>query len=112
MMMITQMTKISLFVLAGMISGSSAIDCSQFDNNKDKCLAHGDKCSWIETGKCRNSTMPPFFVSLEAGVGVGREHWSQEKEDYDVGIHWPHYIDTFEYDDNDASDIKKYLRAN
>jgi hypothetical protein len=50
-----------------------------------------------------------FFCQFGGRRRLGREHWSQEKEDYNVGIHWPHglgdnYIETFEYDDNDASD--------
>ena len=49
--MITNMMKISLFVLAGMImiSGGSASDddwCRTFDNKEKKCRQHPDQCEW------------------------------------------------------------------
>ena len=94
----TKMTKISLFVLAGMISGGSVDGCD-FPCYKKKGICF-----------CLHASS---FVSLEEGGGVGRERYSQEKKDYGVGIHWTHalgdkYIDTFEYDDNDASDEVEY----
>ncbi len=40
--------KISLFVLAGMISGSSAkhFNCRRFNNNPIACYHHRRKCAW------------------------------------------------------------------
>jgi len=81
MMMITTMMKISLVVLAGMISGSSAaggrgwFNCADFTNEHD-CTST-DMCiwQWTLTGmKCypsfRQDHTASSFVNLEAGVGV------------------------------------------
>jgi len=103
MMMITNMMKISLFVLAGMISGSSAINCQQFDDDRSGCFQHEDQCKWRPSlaghheGRCitrtclppcyeKKATVFPYpllcicpaassFVSLEASVGEDEGHY-------------------------------------
>ena len=74
MMMITKMTKISLFVLAGMISGSSAHDhdedwCRKFDNKPEACFdQHGELCIWIETDKLSCTKLGYHSVCLKCSL--------------------------------------------
>ena len=70
-MMITTMKKISLFVLAGLVSGSSSTDCLDFLTRRS-CNRHQSDCVWSAHpmgGYC----LPRFtsFESLEADEGVG-----------------------------------------
>ena len=70
MMMITKMTKISLFVLAGMISGGSADMCSGLDF--EDCYIDG--CRWTGglNGKCVSMSSTEAatlsLISLEANL--------------------------------------------
>ena len=70
-MMIAKMTKIS-FVLAGLLSGSSAVDCS--GKPEYECISpcvwdFGWGCfhPWLPWGENKNPTPDPF-LSLEADV--------------------------------------------
>ena len=87
MMMITKMTKISLFVLAGMISGSSAyFNCRQFDNDEKGCYARRFFCIWDpDHNECLFSHFPGPFANLVADVGVDKHFGQDEKEDYLLG---------------------------
>jgi hypothetical protein len=81
MMMITKMTKISLFVLAGMISGSSAyFNCQQFDNDVESCYFYVDSfiCRWDpDHNTCQNVFSP--YANLVADVGVDKHFGQDEK---------------------------------
>ena len=122
-MMITKMMKISLFVLVGMISGSSAEDdwCRQFDNKRNKCRKHPTECKWKpakgswkpNVGQCvfrsglRSRATAPSFVSLEADV---------EDEESDLGVGYEDDVDDTHSSsvsgDTRGSRSKKYLRTN
>ncbi len=110
-MMITTMMKISLFVLAGTISGSSAHDhdddwCRKFDNKPEACFdQHKELCIWVETdkkdrnkGKCWNRPIDPDYpsLSLEADVGVGVGDYLDQEDYYVVSKN-------IDYDDNDSA---------
>jgi hypothetical protein len=136
MMMITQMVKISLFVLAGMISGGSAIDCSKF-KDENSCNSHTfpggifRPCWWNPfKGMClpRHSARATeasasSFVSMEADVDgdyLDLEDYAATSSAHDDDIYFfddnlfepDDNVDASGSNDNDASDIKKYLRAN
>ncbi len=104
-MMITKMMKISLFVLVGMISGSSAEDedwCRHFDNKPNKCKKQ-PTCKWKpakgsrkhNSGHCvfrsglGSRATAPSFVSLEADVEVKpwaprvRDSWELEDSSWE-----------------------------
>ena len=66
--------KISLFVLAGTTSGSSAEDCSQFNGNQQMCTSQAS-CEWWN-GWCDNkdsgvTSTTSSYVSLEASEDEG-----------------------------------------
>ncbi len=79
--------KISLFVLAGTTSGSSAEDCSQFNGNQQMCTSQAS-CEWwpepepppfVLNGVCENkdSGVPSAtasYVSLEASEEKPASH--------------------------------------
>jgi hypothetical protein len=164
--------KISLFVLAGMISGSSAINCQQFYKDPKGCSAHQDQCKWLgyggNKGICINRSSPEdpkcspsdcaaclnvvsctrmtpscywsgttilgpvigtcMQVIPHASSFVSMEEDEDGEEDYAVTSSAKHDDDIYFFDDNlfepddnvdasgsddnDASDNKKYLRAN
>ena len=118
-MMITKMMKISLFVLVGIVSGSSAQDsycfpeqCTMCSNVAD-CYSHYPSCAWSGPpvwpfGQCiQIKPVASSFVSTEAVVG-------DEENDPDAA-----YED--DVDDTHSSSVsgdtrgnrsKKYLRTN
>ena len=130
-MMITKMMKISLFVLAAMISGGSAYDdCGTRFTNKHDCndftnflIFH--PCRWDEeANKCVSSYGPirlateataSSFVSMEAGV-VG-DHLDQEddvgdKNDNDASSPSDSELDLEDEPNANVSDKRSYLRTN
>jgi len=113
---------------------SSAQDwCRQFDNKPKKCSKHPAQCKWKPAkdswkpnlGHCvfrsgvGSRATAPSFVSLEADVD-GEEDYAATSSAHDDDIYFfddnlfepDDNGDASGSDDNDASDIKKYLRAN
>ena len=126
-MMITTMAKISLFVLAGLVSGSSSTDCSVL--NKGRCLQEQSDCVWSANPNAPSGgyCLPLFssFESLEADEGVGVGHY-RDQEDHvvdknidssasgsvyrgDSSDGYNHYDYNLDYEDEDTT--KSYLRA-
>ena len=124
------MTKISLFVLAGLVSGSSSTDSGCSGLNLRKCTMNSD-CEWWPRpsggGDCRSRFSS--FVRLEADEGaLGVGHYlDQEYHAVDKSIDssasgsesgysgdgldkYNYYYDyNLDYEDEDAT--KSYLRA-
>ena len=67
MMMITKMTKVSLFVLAGMISRSSAFDPCMLNFSRSQCDRAAWMCKWTGgffDGKCSSRTSSTEAATL------------------------------------------------